>query len=211
MTTYDIPKIVRLLSSERPVFHNEADFQFALAWKIQKENPDSEIRLEYRISEFPSRYTDIWIKDENPVAIELKYKPVSITFENKDETFELKKHGAEDIGRYDFLKDIQRIEEIVLRRPKTTGYVIILTNDHLYWQNSRKKDPVDLAFRIHEGKDLNGVLSWSQEAGKKTTEGREEPIIIKGHYKCNWDTYSTVNISKFGNFEMLCFKIVELS
>lgn len=196
-----------MLAIERPVFHIEVDFQFALAWKIQKENPDAEIRLEYRVPEFPGRYTDIWIKAENPIAIELKYKPVSVALESKGEFFELKKQGAQDLGRYDFLKDVQRVEEIVLKYPKTTGYAIILTNDHLYWKSSQKQNPIDAAFRIHEGKDIHGVLSWSEKAGKKTKENREDPISIKGHYKSKWTTYSSVNIQKFGEFKMLLFKI----
>ena len=43
----DIINSLKLLSDSRKVFHSEADFQFALAWEIQKLYPDAKIRLEY--------------------------------------------------------------------------------------------------------------------------------------------------------------------
>lgn len=36
------------LRNQRKIFHSEADFQFALAWGIQKYYPEAKIRLEYR-------------------------------------------------------------------------------------------------------------------------------------------------------------------
>ncbi|SVC38601.1 uncharacterized protein METZ01_LOCUS291455, partial [marine metagenome] len=39
--------IIDRLSSLYPIFSNEADFQFALAWEIQKKFPDWSVRFEY--------------------------------------------------------------------------------------------------------------------------------------------------------------------
>jgi hypothetical protein len=40
---------------------------------------------------------------------------------------------AQDLGRYDFIKDIGRVENIVTdRAPRASGYVILLTNDPSY-------------------------------------------------------------------------------
>jgi hypothetical protein len=36
------------LAAERPLFHSEADFQFALAWLIQRQHPEATVRLEYK-------------------------------------------------------------------------------------------------------------------------------------------------------------------
>ena len=70
MTEFNIEKILEKLSLNRPVFHNEADFQFALAWEIQKFHEKYEIRLEYKVPGFDKRYTDIWIMEPYPIAIE---------------------------------------------------------------------------------------------------------------------------------------------
>ena len=41
---FDIHGIMKELAKRRPVFHSEADFQFALAWR-QRTIPKSEMRL----------------------------------------------------------------------------------------------------------------------------------------------------------------------
>lgn len=196
-----------MLSFERQLFHNEADFQFALAWEIQKTYPECNIRLEYKVPTFENRYTDIWINDEKPIAIELKYKPKKISLKYDNEIFELKEQGAQDIGRYDFLKDVQRVEEIISKFPEVTGYAIILTDDHLYWNPPLKEDSIDSDFKIHEGRIIHGSLKWSSQAGSGSTKNRTEPIIINGSYKVNWKDYSSFDIPSYGKFKTLCLKI----
>ena len=44
----DIPELMRELARERPLFHSEADFQHALAWRIHETISDCGIRLEYK-------------------------------------------------------------------------------------------------------------------------------------------------------------------
>lgn len=208
MSEIEISPILETLGKLRPIFHNEADFQFCLAWEIQKQFPTSEIRLEYKVPGFIGRYTDIWIRGEKPLAVELKYKPISVTLENKDEVFELKNHGAQDLGRYDFLKDLQRVEEIVSKFPQTTGYAIMLTNDPSYWKKPQKQNSVDADFKIDEGRSMHGTLSWSPKASKGTTRGREKPLKIRGKYKIKWMPYFTEN-QKLGDFRLLCLKVTQ--
>ena len=206
MNDFDIDEILRALSTKRPIFHNEADFQFTFAWEIQKRRPDFEIRLEYNVPGFDKRYTNIYIKKQNPIAIELKYKSKSIKIEKDGEIFELRKHGASDQGRYDFLKDVQRLEEIVTKYPKSKGYAIMITNDSSYWTSSQKLNSIDAAFKIHEGQSVNGDLSWSPETGTSSKKNREKPIILKGTYKINWKKYSSLD-DEYGEFRILCLQI----
>lgn len=206
MVEFNIERILEELSINRPVFHNEADFQFSLAWEIQKHHKDFGIRLEYKVPGFDKRYTDIWIKEPTPIAIELKYKPISTILEINNESFELKPQGAQDIGRYDVLKDLQRIEDIVSMYPNTIGYVILLTNDHLYWDKPRKENSVDRAFKIHEGQNIHGTLSWSSEAGAGTVKDRESTLQINGRYDTKWKHFSKIE-HKSVEFRNLCFKV----
>lgn len=46
LQTADMERILAELSGERPVFHSEADFQLALAFKMQLMYPQLAIRLE---------------------------------------------------------------------------------------------------------------------------------------------------------------------
>lgn len=130
----DLNAILNSLAQQRPVFHSEADFQHALAWKIQKHLPDAAVRLEYPISNQNSRrYLDIYITQlRRPVAIELKYKTRAVTVQIGSEKFTLKNQSAQDIGRYDFIKDIYRLEQMLKADQKGIGYAILLTNDSAY-------------------------------------------------------------------------------
>lgn len=71
MTPFDIHSLLAGLARKRPVFHSEADFQFALAWEIRKRR-GFDVRLEF--PPFPNERMrlDIWVP-ELGTAIELKY------------------------------------------------------------------------------------------------------------------------------------------
>ena len=73
-TTLAVHDLMRRLAADRPVFHSEADFQFALAWRIRELTPNCEVRLEYRVhlADKPL-YLDLWLPTLG-TAIELKYK-----------------------------------------------------------------------------------------------------------------------------------------
>ena len=203
MTAFNIDATLQLLSQIRPIFHNEADFQFAFAWKIQQQYPDFNIRLEYKIMEPIKRYIDVWIRNPNPIAIELKYKSALLNTQVDDEIFNLTNHGAVDLGRYDFWKDVQRLEEIVTSHPNTEGYAVMITNDPSYWKSPQNNNTNDSAFKIHEGRQVTGDLSWSSKAGRGTTECREKPLTIKGAYDVHWKKYSN---HKNNEFKILCLK-----
>ena len=74
MKNFDIKMVMGKLSSERKVFHSEADFQFSLAWKIKENYPEYEIFLEWPVSiKKQIIYVDIVLeKDDKIIPIELK-------------------------------------------------------------------------------------------------------------------------------------------
>lgn len=160
MTKEFIERVLLALANERKVFWSEADFQFAFAWKLKEmfedSNPQSTInvRLERRVDALEQRtdalekrddgkksgdaYIDIWVEINKMVyPIELKYKTIKCTLKDGSEEYKLKQHGACDIGCYLYLKDVERIEHISksLGDNFGKGYAIMLTNDHLYWDN----------------------------------------------------------------------------
>ncbi|MDL1971527.1 MAG: hypothetical protein LWW94_11315 [Candidatus Desulfofervidaceae bacterium] len=125
--------------------------------------------------------------------IELKYKTEKLTVNIKEEFFELTNQGAHDQARYDFLKDISRIESLIEQKyPKGMGITIFLTNDKKYWELPEKDiDTVDKEFRIHEGRIIKKTtLKWKEGTSKGTKSGREEPICLKGDYHLSWQKYS---------------------
>jgi len=193
------------LSKRRPVFHSEADFQLQLAWEMQKSFPSLEIYLEKPIDLDSRIYLDIVVKDdESSFALELKYRTRKIQTQFKGEKYFLKEHGAQDQGRYDFMKDVYRLENVGKKRG-WNWFALLLSNDSGYRKPSSRRTTVDADFRIHEGKKLNGVLKWSDNAGKGTTKGREDPIILSGDYRAVWRYYSKVHSPRYSEFYYLVF------
>ena len=78
------------------------------------------------------------------------------------ERFVLRNHGAQPPNRYDYLRDVQRLEREVATGRAKRQFAILLANDHRYWnppQQSRRTI-TDEAFRIHERRELGGELAW---------------------------------------------------
>lgn len=205
----DVHAVLAKLATKRPVFHSEADFQHALAWEIHEQNQGADVRLEKRILTGNSRvHLDLLFQSEiNEVAIELKYKTRAIKLQIADENFDLLNQSAQDIGRHDFIKDICRLERYVNEKPRAVGYAILLTNDHLYWNNPRKENPVDLAFRLDQGRVLEGRVAWNDEASAGTKLKREEPIDLTGKYTISWCDYFNHGEGKYTQFRYTVVKI----
>jgi hypothetical protein len=202
---------MQAISRKRPVFHSEADFQHALAWQLHEESSQWQVRLECPLTDNPGEtgHLDLLLlHDGHRVAIELKYKKSPLIAQFEGETFRLKGDFAQDLGRYDFLRDVERLERATSQR-KSEGYAVLLTNDPAYWSTSPRTTNSD-GFRVTEQRRITGILKWSSSAGKGTTEGRTEPISIKGSYYCAWSDYSSVagpSVRGNGRFRYLALKV----
>jgi hypothetical protein len=146
------------LSTERPLFHSEADLQHAVAWLIHGEHPDCTIRLEYPIrGTTRASYLDLLaVVGGERVAIELKYKTRALSTSINGEPFILKSHGAQDLGRYDYLLDVQRIEAAIETGVADRGWAILLSNDSAYWRASDTTGVAYEAFGLHPGRQVTG-------------------------------------------------------
>ena len=192
-------ELLRSLSARRPLFHSEADFQHALAWEVQLANKSAAVRLEQQVAADGKRvHLDLLVRDNGlHTAIELKYKTKRAALTHAGEEFHLRNQSAQDIGRYDFLKDIVRIERYVAAHPGSEGYALLLTNDQTYWQESKKAHAVDTAFRIHHGRTLTGELAWGAAASDGTKKSRTSDICLAGTYALAWHDFSTVEKQLF--------------
>lgn len=120
MTYKHIESALEQLKKKHRIFHSEADFQFSLAWELQKILPTAKIRLEYCPSFAREMHIDIYVIDEDGShPIELKYKSRDIELIDDNEYFKLKNHGAQDIGRYDYLYDTRELK--IVRQLTTKG------------------------------------------------------------------------------------------
>ena len=190
---WDLDIILMELAVQRPVFQNEMDFQFSFAWQIKMKFPNWNIRFEKNLtdSEDEKRRIDLWIEGENTYAIELKYPTQELFHEVNNEIFKLRNQSAVDYSRYAFLKDIQRMEEVVGNNTDVKGYAILITNDMSIELPPTKDDVADFQFRIHEGKVINNEeLDWIRKEGGQSFGDMENPIKLRGTYKFNWKDYS---------------------
>jgi hypothetical protein len=206
----ELHRVLKKLAAVRPVFHSEADFQHALAWEIREFYPQSKIRLETKVYGANTKvYLDIMVQYEGrKYAIELKYKTRTLECVVDGEEFALNNHGAQDVGRYDVLKDLQRLEQMIAAGVADEGVLIFLTNDASYYTDpGEEKQTADRDFRLHEGRKVQGLLSWGEQTGQGTMKGREEPISLQGQYEMRWASYSQVGDISRGVFRYLMLPV----
>lgn len=96
-----IEKVLRDLFKDRPIFHSEADFQFALAWRIKEQYSKAKIRLEMRSDNFDKKeYIDILVElNGKKYPIELKYKTKKLDTEWKKDCMRCMRSWDLKIGR----------------------------------------------------------------------------------------------------------------
>jgi hypothetical protein len=208
--TIALATVLDRLRERRPVFHSEADLQFALAWEIQLAVPQLHIRLERPLA--PGTRLDLLVADpdwKSQTAIELKYLTARWSGEVQGERFELAAQGAQDIRCYDVVKDIARVEDFVSHGSGRNGAVIVLSNDG-YWRKPTH-DRVTNAhqFRLHEGTTLTSERSWGPNASPGTTNGREQPIRLHGSHHCQWNPYTELP-GRNGELRVLVFPIMRM-
>lgn len=206
----DAAEVLRSLSAKRPVFHSEADFQFAFAWETKLVSPDLDVRLETHPE--PAVRLDLQLRDPTSnigIAIEMKYMTRLWAGIYGGEEFALKNHGAQDLRGYDVVKDVVRVERFVAARPGWSGLVIVLTNEASYWRPRTHGRATNAgAFRISEGTLLAGERRWGPSTGG-TAKGREAPLQLAGEYPLQWAEYSRLDSSHAGTFRSLVITIEE--
>ncbi|CUQ18197.1 Uncharacterised protein [Turicibacter sanguinis] len=199
-SNFDLDYVLKDLFSENRIYCSEAEFQFALAWKIKELYPYVEIKLEFTPFKYnKNMHLDIVVIEHSKmIPIELKYKTKRLYVKSGEEEFQLKDQGAQDIGRYDFIKDIKRLEKLIASNqyPIEKAYAVMLTNCSRYYKSTGNIS-FDEAFKIHQGKVLKGILSWDERTSKGTKKFREESLSLDGNYTIDWK-YATLLGEEFG-------------
>ena len=231
-----LTNIMNTFAEDEIIFSNEQDFQFELSKKLLNEEDIVNIKLEAlstsqdweeietlarekkKLEKAKKDYTDLIVttKDKKHYAIELKYKtPEKLCYyETKNGKMFTMSQGAYDIGAYQFINDIYRLENINERffskqDSITKGYAILLTNDKNYRYNDfkRKADKNDKhgvwsEYSIDETRTkLNGELKFYDKDGKTKKEKHQQTkvtynmLTINGEYNLQqlWKDYTMSN------------------
>lgn len=208
-----IREALGVLAARRPVFHSEADLQHELAIQIARIDPDVSLRLErpVRLPDAKPINLDVMLRrGDQQYALELKYVTARLAVEVGGEEFLLKSQSAQDLRRYDILKDIVRIEQLIAAGAVSGGMSITITNDRSLWQTASRVATVDEAFRLHHGRVVTGSLGWAAHAAPGTIRGRENALEIAGTYSLEWVEYSQIDVPRNGNFRMLIAEVTQV-
>lgn len=137
--------------------YNERSLQLELAYWFRRMGARVEFERPFQIPPFgcstcqPKENLDLLVrKDGVTAAIELKV-PLN---------------GRHPETLYDFCSDISFIEGIVRYKFADQGYCLLLTNDHIFWQDSGRGSVIHDLFRCR-GSKLTGVIG--KPTGKKDT------------------------------------------
>lgn len=206
---FDIHDLLAALAQRRPLFHSERDFQHAFAWELHVRLPQALIRLERPVqTSLGLLHLDVVAQVEpDLLGFELKYKTRELITLAAEELFHLQDHGAQPPTRYDFLKDVSRLESFVKGMPTATGWAVLLTNDSAYWCEPRGADGTSTAFSLSDGRTCYGRLEWGANTGLGTKRKREEPIELSGEYRFRWRDYSAVEARSYARLRYLAVSI----
>ena len=212
-----IQQVLKDLAKKRPAFYSEADFQLAFAWGLKESFASQmkayDIYLERRFvidvedeesgkTTQKDCYVDVCIESEHELyLIELKYKTIgervvlSTALTNEEV---LKNQAANDLGRYGYLKDIWRIEQVFKKiggQKKMQGFAIILTNDKKYYEEPKVAlNTIDRTFRIHErSKIINpfvNPIDWTYSPKNKTFLNKYPGFTLAHIPFFDWQLYS---------------------
>lgn len=189
--TLDLSKVMKGLAADRPVFHSEADFQFAFAQAIEAADPGIKVRLEVRQTRDRAEYVDLacWTSQQRTL-IEFKYATAGWTgVDPHGEYYIVRHHAAYDLARRLFIHDIHRLEQFTTEQPGTNGLAIMLTNEPGLWTDAGHRASRDTNFRIHEGRTLTGHLEWGNG-------GTRYDQTLTGTYPIKWQDYSHLDGDK---------------
>ena len=147
--------VFAFLKSNDKLLFNERDFQMHLAtWMRNSTNHYDDVDVEYYVPwqelegyvwESELRLDIVVKKDGEYCPVELKYKTKKV--ERQISRFDellgekvvvMKTQGAQDLGMYDFWKDVRRVELVRNRFERVkNGLAVFVTNDAFYTKGSK--------------------------------------------------------------------------
>lgn len=193
--------VFAFLESNNELLFNERDFQMHLAtWLRNSDNNYDDVDVEYYV---PSQVLDNYIwkselrldivvkKDGEYCPVELKYKTKKVErkisrFDEDltDDVVVMKNQGAQDLGMYDFWKDVRRVELVCNRFQRVKGgLAVFVTNDEFYTKGS-KETSNNYLFNMSAGKAHSRQKHW---ANPESTCAKTHPNFeVEKAYSIEW-------------------------
>lgn len=202
--------IFAFLESNEELLFNERDFQMHLAtWLRKSANDYDDVDVEYYVPkiELPNYVWDSELRLDIVVKKDGEYCPVELKYKTKkverqisrfdeildDKVVVMKNQGAQDLGMYDFWKDVRRIELVRNRFAKVKGgLAIFVTNDALYTKASRPESN-NYLLNMNEGKH-SVIKHWQNENSACAKMKSYKSFEVEKEYSINWHHRNVDNI-----------------
>ena len=200
--------VFAFLKSNEELLFNERDFQMHLAtWLRNSTNAYDDVDVEYYVprSELQKYVWDSELrldivvkKDDEYCPVELKYKTKKVErqicrFDEKldNKVVVMKNQGAQDLGMYDFWKDVRRVELVRKRFAKVkNGLAVFVTNDLLYTKESRPKSN-NYLLNMSEGKH-SAIKHWQNP--ESTCAKTHPDFEVEKEYSIKWHQRNVDNV-----------------
>jgi hypothetical protein len=189
------------LGCREDFFTREQEIQIYLADYLNQKKIFDNVYLEYHI---PSNALENYPwKDSNNIYIDIviftggKYYPIELKYKTIFQSITvnlfgstkpviLGHHGAQNIGCYDFWKDIKRLElfEETFENVEK-GIMLFVTNDESYLQPPRNNEVGYAQFSINENRTVESgrTLDWN---GALSISVNRPPISLINSYFLDW-------------------------
>ena len=193
--------VCAFLESNDELLFNERDLQIHLAtWLRNSANAYDDVEVEYYVPcqelnnyvwKSELRLDVVVKKDGEYCPVELKYKTRKVKrkitrFEEDltDDVVVMKNQGAQDLGMYDFWKDVRRVELVRNRFERVKGgLAVFVTNDGFYTKGS-KESSNNYLFNMSAGKAHSKQKRW---ANPESTCAKSHPNFeVEKEYTIEW-------------------------
>jgi hypothetical protein len=215
------------------IFVSENDIALSFAYYLKLKYKDAKIKFEFPFEvDFQPQfinepklkdrfsYLDLLISLEGKnYGFEFKYLTRKLELKQIHENFELKNQGAQDVLRFNFRKDIYRLELLKNNALKSNikidkGFAILLTNDHLLYNDDKSDSGIDKEYRFHNSRPI-GIRGEDAKWNKKTENQSwvhqkqfniKLPLRSQG-YAINWENYTNIEGVENGEFKYCVVEI----
>ena len=193
-----INEIDEFLDNAERTFISEVDLQVHLAMFLkEKLNDKKELKynvlLEYPVDiKFKEVETNHYPWNNGVISIDIivespnkQYLPIEIKYKTKGKEIEtklfgednnrmkLKDQGARSNAKYDFWKDVKRIELLEIKFENVVeGIALFVTNDKNYKMKPRNTNVQYYNFRIDANKNISKEMYWNNNTTDETKKSR---------------------------------------
>lgn len=203
-----IEMINTALAGRNDYFTREQELQIFLANMFESSGTFDRVFLEHHIpaglipnypwTDANNIYIDIvLLKDGRYYPIEIKFKTkrqiIPIQIFGMNQQISLGHHSAQNLGCYDFWKDIKRLELYEESFPNVEqGVMLFVTNDDSYLRQPLNMNTGYAQFSIHEQKSVhqNEILDWN---GALSIAQNRPAIQLNRGYQLFWEQMQLEN------------------